>query len=185
MTRELPLVAVIGTSRPSPAERTFEAACREAGAALPMDALRLARGRLRRVPHALAGAFHAKGGFVRGYSPGNDLADHTGRWSSPTQGFSELVFGFGGLLERQIAMLRACEFAVALGGNVGTLSELCMAVKLERPLLVVSDVPGVAARFPALLAELAVYPHKPPPLESVPIAKLAERVRELARRAAA
>ena len=184
MTRDLPLVAVIGTSRPSAAERHFEAACREAGAKLPVDGVRLATGACGGFPDALAGAFHASGGYVRGYSPGGDLADHVGRWSSPTQGFSELCFGFGGLLERQIAMLRAARFAVALGGNVGTLSELCMAVKLERPLVVVSDLPGAAARFPALLAELSVYPNQPPPIEAIRLAALPERVRELVRLAA-
>ena len=184
MKRQLPLVAVIGTSRPSPAERTFEEACRLAGASLPVDALRLATGACGGYPDAFAGAFHANGGFVRGYSPGKDLADHQGPWTSPTEGYSELVFGFGGLLERQIAMLRAAKFAVALGGNVGTLSELCMAVKLEVPLIVASDVPGAAARFPLWLADLSVYPNLPPPIESVPIEKLVERVCDLARRAA-
>jgi predicted Rossmann-fold nucleotide-binding protein len=181
----LPLAAVIGASRPSPAERDFQAACRRAGAALPVDALRLATGACGGYPDDYAGSFHARGGFVRGYSPGSDLADHTGRWNSPALGYSELCFGFGGLLERQIAMLRAADFVIALGGNVGTLSELCMAVKLERPILAVSDLPGMSSRFPALLSELSVYPNAPPPVEEVPLEKLCDRVLAFARRAAA
>jgi len=180
-----PLAAVIGTSRPSEAQRDALAACRRAGAALPVDAIRLATGACGGFPDLFAGAFHARGGFVRGYSPGSDLADHVGRWNSPSEGYTELRFGFGGLLERQIAMLRDADFAIALGGNVGTLSELCMAVKLSRPIVVVSDLPGIAARFPALLAELAVYPAAPPPLREVGIEALGEVVCELARRVAA
>jgi hypothetical protein len=89
------------------------------------------------------------------------------------------------LLERQIAMLRDADFAIALGGNVGTLSELCMAVKLERPIVVVRDLPGVAARFPDLLAELSVYPAAAPPIVQVDLDALPGIVCELARRVAA
>lgn len=185
MSAAPPLAAVIGTSRPPDAAREALAACRRAGAALPIDAIRLATGACGGFPDWLAGAFHARGGFVRGYSPGADLADHVGRWASPAEGYSELRFGFGGLLERQIAMLRDADFAIALGGNVGTLSELCMAVKLARPIVVVRDLPGVAARFPALLAELSVYPAAPPPITEVGIDALPAIVRELAQRVAA
>lgn len=180
-----PLAAVIGTSRPREGERGFEAACRRAGARLPADSLRLATGACGGFPDWLAGAFHARGGFVRGYSPAADLTEHVSRYASPTQGFSELRFGMGGLLERQIAMLRDADFAIALGGNVGTLSELCMAVKLERPIVVVRDLPGAAARFPALLAELAVYPAPAPPVVTVALDELHDAVREFAARVAA
>jgi uncharacterized protein (TIGR00725 family) len=180
-----PLAAVIGTSRPGAAQEAALRACRRAGAALPCNAIRLATGACGGFPDELARAFHARGGHVRGYSPGTDLADHLGRWASPGEGYSELRFGFGGLLERQIAMLRDADFAIALGGNVGTLSELCMAVKLERPIVVVRDLPGIAARFPELLAELAVYPAAPPPIRAVEIEALPELVCELARRLAA
>jgi hypothetical protein len=98
------------------------------------------------------------------------------------EGYSELRFGFGGL-SAQIAMLRDADFAIAPGGNVGTL-EPCMAVKLARP-IVVRDLPGVAARFPALLAELSVYPAAPPPITEVGIEALPAIVRELALRVAA
>ena len=180
-----PLAAVIGSSRPRESERGYEAACRRVGARLPVAGLRLATGACGGFPDWLAGAFHAQGGYVRGYSPGADLAEHVGRFSSPTQGYSELRFGFGGLLERQIGMLRDADFVVALGGNVGTLSELCMAVKLERPLLLVRDLPGAAARFPALLAELAIYPNAPPPLLVVELDALPDAVRDFAARVAA
>jgi len=154
----LPVAAVIGTSRPSPEGRTFESACRRLGDSLPIDEIRLATGACGGFPDLLAGTFHARGGSVTGYSPGESLEDHVGRWSSPREGYTELRFGFGGLLERQVAMLRDADLVIALGGNVGTLSELCMAVKLQRSVLIVQGFPGVASLFPELLAKLDPYP---------------------------
>jgi predicted Rossmann-fold nucleotide-binding protein len=158
MKSRLPVAAVIGTSRPSVEGRAFEPACRRLGQSLPVDAIRLSTGACGGFPDLLAGAFHARGGSVTGYSPGENLDDHVGRWSSPREGYTELRFGFGGLLERQVAMLREADLVVALGGNIGTLSELCMAVKLERPVLIVRGFPGAATLFPELLAKLDPYP---------------------------
>jgi hypothetical protein len=153
-----PLVAVVGTSRPNGSGDAHEDTCRELGAGLPTDLVRLATGACGGFPDLLGGAFHAAGGVVIGYRPGEDLDDHVGRWTSPTEGYSELRFGFGGLIEREVAMIRDAELVVVLGGNVGTLSELCMAVKMERPLLIVDDLPGIGPRFPELLGELNPYP---------------------------
>lgn len=154
----LPLVAMVGTSRPSERCLAHEGTCRRLGAALPAERLQLATGACGGFPDLVGGAFREAGGIVIGYSPGEDLEDHLGRWNSPGDGYSELRFGFGGLIEREVAMIRDADLVVALGGNVGTLSELCMAVKLERPVLIVDGLPGAGALFPELLDRLNPYP---------------------------
>jgi predicted Rossmann-fold nucleotide-binding protein len=158
MKSRLPVAAVIGTSRPSAEGRAFESACRRLGDSLPIDAIQLATGACGGFPDLLAGAFLARGGSVTGYSPAENFEDHVGRWASPGDGYTELRFGFGGLLERQVAMLREADLVIAVGGNIGTLSELCMAVKLERPMLIVRGFPGVSSLFPELVAKLDPYP---------------------------
>ena len=69
-----------------------------------------------------------------------------------------MLFGFGGLIERQVALVRRASVVLALGGNVGTLSELCIAVKMKKPMVLVQGFPGIGPRFMELLDQLTVYP---------------------------
>ena len=171
-----PAVAVIGTSRVAPEHAAFEAQAHQLGASLPPDRMTLRTGACGGFPDALGAGFRAAGGTVVGYSPGRDLDDHVAG-GSPTGTCDELLFGFGGLIEREIAMLKSAQAVLALGGNVGTLSELCMAVKLELPLLIAAGFPGVSAGFLDILGPLKVYPQ--PRIQVLPVEALGPALLDL------
>ncbi len=169
-------LAVVGTSRPRPVDERFVELARELGRSLPASEISVQTGACGGFPDALADGFREQGGRVVGFSPGADLAGHR-ETGSPEGSYDELLFGFGGLIEREVALIARSAAVLALGGNVGTLSELCMAVKMQRPLLIVDGFPGISPRFIDLLAELDVYPE--PRVRLVEPANLAEAVLEL------
>ena len=176
MSGKLP-VAVIGASRLAPSERPAEPLARRLGASLPAGAVVVQTGACGGYPDALAHGFRAGGGRVVGFSPARDLAEHLAG-GSPADACDELRYGWGGLIEREVALIRQSQVVVALGGNVGTLSELCMAVKMERPIFIADGFPGISGRFPALLAELNVYPR--PNVRVLPVETLAAAILERA-----
>ena len=149
-------LGVLGTSRPGDVPGVVESA-RRLGTLLPADRMIVLTGACGGYPDALAAGFRSCGGRVVGYSPGKDLEDHVAG-GSPVDNCDEMLFGFGGLIERQVALVRRASVVLALGGNVGTLSELCIAVKMQKPMVLVRGFPGIGPRFVELLDQLTVYP---------------------------
>ncbi|MFM8890096.1 MAG: hypothetical protein ACKOTB_00480 [Planctomycetia bacterium] len=149
-------LGVLGTSRPADHAGVVAAAHR-LGTMLPAGRMVVLTGACGGYPDALAAGFRSHGGHVVGYSPGSDLDDHVAG-GSPVDNCDEMLFGFGGLIERQVALVRRASVVLALGGNVGTLSELCIAVKMKKPMVIVQGFPGIGPRFMELLDQLTVYP---------------------------
>ncbi len=149
-------LGVLGTSRPGDSTGVVESA-RRLGTLLPAGRMIVLTGACGGYPDALAAGFRSHGGHVVGYSPSNDLDDHVAD-GSPVDNCDEMLFGFGGLIERQVALVRRASVVLALGGNVGTLSELCIAVKMKKPMVLVQGFPGIGPRFMELLDQLTVYP---------------------------
>lgn len=156
-------LGVLGTSRPAPDTSVIDIA-RRLGAMLPPDQMVVLTGACGGYPDALAAGFRSRGGHVVGFSPGSDLDDHIAG-GSPVDNCDEMLFGFGGLIERQVALVRRASVVLALGGNVGTLSELCIAVKMRKPMVIVEGFPGIGPRFLGLLDQLDCYP--PPRIRMV------------------
>jgi len=169
-------LGVLGTSRPGNDARSIESA-RRLGTILSADRMIVLTGACGGYPDALAAGFRSHGGHVVGYSPGRDLDDHVAG-GSPVDNCDEMLFGFGGLIERQVALVRRASVVLALGGNVGTLSELCIAVKMKKPMVLVQGFPGIGPHFMELLDQLTVYPT--PRVRLVSIDDAAEAVTDFA-----
>jgi uncharacterized protein (TIGR00725 family) len=170
-------LGVLGTSRPGDDVGMVELAC-HLGTLLPASRMVVLTGACGGYPDALAAGFRSHGGYVVGYSPGSDLDDHVAG-GSPVDNCDEMLFGFGGLIERQVALVRRASVVLALGGNIGTLSELCIAVKMKKPMVLVKGFPGIGPRFMELLDQLTVYPT--PQIRIVSIDEAAEAVTSFAR----
>jgi uncharacterized protein (TIGR00725 family) len=158
-------VGVLGTSRPT-SDAVFIGLAHRLGTILPADRMVVLTGACGGYPDALAAGFRSHGGHVVGYSPDDNIEDHIAG-GSPVDNCDEMLFGFGGLIERQVALVRRAAVVVALGGNVGTLSELCIAVKMKKPMVIIEGFPGIGPRFMELLDQLSVYPT--PSIRMVPI----------------
>jgi len=148
--RRWPVVAVIGGGRaPEDVEAVAEAVGAlvvDAGAAL------LTGGRGGVMAAASRGAVRARGAArlppVLGVLPTYDRSD--------ANAFVDLVLPTGLGHARNAVVVASADVVVAIGGESGTLSELALARKLGRPVVVVAGTGGVSDRVARLLPGVEV-----------------------------
>jgi len=163
--------AVIGVSRPpAEVERRVEEDVRRVGRALGERGALVFTGACGGLPLIAGQEAAASGATVIGCSPGRDLSEHVGAFDSPTDGFGQLLFVGNGLSARQEFMIRQSTVVFALGGNIGTLCEMLVAIKEKRPIIAASDVGNIAAVLGFALDQLDVYPK--PDLTWSPLAEM-------------
>lgn len=126
----LPCIAVIGASRPSPAEARAAQEVGRAIAALPAD---LVCGGLGGVMEAAARAARHAGGRTIGILPGvhKDAANP----------FIDIVIPTGMGQARNIVVVLTADVVVAVGGEFGTLSEISHALKHGVPVVGIDTWP--------------------------------------------
>src|SRR4051794_11630772 len=119
-----PYVAVAG-----PGEATPEllAAAEEVGAGLAEGGAVVVTGGLGGVMEAASRGARSRLGHTLGILPGADRAQANG-WvaTAVTTGLGE---------QRNALVVRSCDVVVAIGPGYGTLSEVALALKLERPVV--------------------------------------------------
>ncbi len=150
MTGRRPVVGVLGASACDPA--TAELA-REVGRGVAARGAVLLCGGRGGVMEAAARGAREAGGLVVGVLPGRSAAE------SPPNRFVEVAL-FTGLGEgRNYVNACASDALIAIGGGWGTLSEIALARKLGRPVVVLGRVelgPLRAELEPATTADEAV-----------------------------
>ena len=124
-----PLIAVVGGSSCTPEEAAAAAAVgrllAEAGAVILC-------GGLGGVMEAVArGAQEAGGGITVGLLPGSDPAEANAAIEVP------LATGMGEM--RNALIVRAAQAVIAIGGGVGTLSEIALALRIGTPVVGLHD----------------------------------------------
>ena len=124
-----PLVAVVGGSTCTPDEAAAAAAV---GRLLAETGAVILCGGLGGVMEAVAkGAQQAGGGITVGLLPGSDPADANAAIDVP------LATGMGEM--RNALIVRAARAVIAIGGGVGTLSEIALAVRIGTPVVGLHD----------------------------------------------
>lgn len=105
----------------------------------------------------LAAACGAKqaGGTVVGISPGQGLAEHVGRYGSPTEFHDVLIFTGSGLMGREVINIRSSDVVVIVGGRSGTLGELAIAYDEGKLIGVLTGMGGIGPLIPDILAVCA------------------------------
>lgn len=130
-----PYIAVCGAA--SDATPAQLAAAEEVGALLAERGAVVVCGGLGGVMEAVARGVRSRRGTVIGLLPGDDRDEANG-WIS-----FAVATGMGEL--RNGLIVRSCDAVVAIGGGVGTLSEIAFALKLGRRVVVLDswDIVGV------------------------------------------
>lgn len=124
-----PLIAVVGGSTCTAEEA---AAAAEVGRLLAEAGAVILCGGLGGVMEAVAkGAQAAGGGITVGLLPGNDPTDANPAIDVP------LATGMGEM--RNALIVRAARAVIAIGGGVGTLSEIALAVRIGTPVVGLHD----------------------------------------------
>lgn len=84
-------------------------------------------------------------GAAESEGPGRIIAILPGASKQAANVYADLVLPTGLGIARNALVVLASDALVAVGGGSGTLSEIAMAWQLERPICVITDLPGVAA----------------------------------------
>jgi uncharacterized protein (TIGR00725 family) len=91
------------------------------------------------------------GGMTVGVSPGHNFAEHTIKYSSPSDGFDVIIYTGSGLMGREITGVRSCDIVVLVGGRSGTLGEFAIAYDEGKIIGVLEGTGGIAEHTRALV----------------------------------
>jgi hypothetical protein len=122
------VIAVIGAGRATPAEK---AVAREVGASIARRGAVLLCGGLGGVMEAACAGAVAEGGVTIGLLPGTDTADAAAS--------VEIALPTGMGEARNYLVATGAEGVVAVGGSLGTLSELAFALKKRLPVAAIGS----------------------------------------------
>ena len=123
MTRK-PVIAVIGPGSCTPEQA---AVAEEVGAALARRGAIVATGGLGGIMEAASRGAHQAGGLVLGILPGSDVSAANPSVDVP------VATGLGEA--RNVVLVSSAQAVVAVGGALGTLSEIAFALKAGRPVI--------------------------------------------------
>jgi uncharacterized protein (TIGR00725 family) len=129
-------------------------------------------------PMALAAHARSRGATVIGFSPGANLAEHVGIYESPVGPETMLLYVGGGLIQREVVMIRQCDVAIALGGNIGTLCETLMCIKDRKRVIVAEGIGQFAPVLRHVLEHLVAYPE--PQVSMIGVEGVADYIRKKA-----
>lgn len=99
---------------------------------------------------AVCGAKDA-GGMTVGISPGHNFAEHTIKYSSPSERFDVLIYTGSGLMGREITGVRSCDIVVLIGGRSGTLGEFAIAYDEGKLIGVLTGTGGISDHITKLV----------------------------------
>lgn len=121
-----PLIGVIGSSVGAPAQREL---ARAVGKRIAERGAILVCGGMTGVMESAARGAQEAGGLTLGILPGSNATE------SPPNEFIEIAL-FTGLREaRNYLIASVCDGLIAIGGGYGTLSEIALALRLGKPLV--------------------------------------------------
>jgi len=68
-----------------------------------------------------------------GFSPANNRIDHRNRYKLPTDAYGSLVYTGFGYMGRDVLLVRSSDALIMVGGRLGTLNELMIALEEKTP----------------------------------------------------
>jgi uncharacterized protein (TIGR00725 family) len=107
------------------------------------------------LPLAAACGAKQESGLVVGISPGLSLAEHVGKYGSPTEFHDLLIFTGSGLMGREVVNIRSSDIVVIIGGRSGTLGELAISYDEGKLIGVLTGTGGISDMVADILAACA------------------------------
>ena len=85
------------------------------------------------LPYLAAKAALKAGGVSVGYSPASGRRDHAKSYRLPLDGFSSVIYTGFGYTGRNLLLVRSADAVIMIGGRIGTLNELTIAIEERTP----------------------------------------------------
>lgn len=86
-----------------------------------------------------------------GFSPATNRIDHANRYKLPTDAYGSLVYTGFGYMGRDVLLVRSADAIVMVGGRLGTLNELMIALEEKTPVGILTGSGGTTDAVDAVL----------------------------------
>ncbi len=86
------------------------------------------------LPYAAAKAAQSAGGFSMGFSPAASRLAHVKKYRLPLDAFDSILFTGFEYTGRNLLLVRSSDAVVMVGGRIGTLNELTIAIEERKPI---------------------------------------------------
>lgn len=103
------------------------------------------------LPHIAALAAHMAGGPSIGFSPAANRVAHIRQYHLPINGFNTILYTGFGYTGRNLLLVRSGDAVIMVGGRIGTLNELTIAIEERRPIGVLLGSGGMTAEVDHVL----------------------------------
>lgn len=103
------------------------------------------------LPHIAALAAHMAGGPSIGFSPAANRVAHIRTYKLPISGFTTILYTGFGYTGRDLLLVRSSDAMIMVGGRIGTLNELTVAIVERRPIGVLVESGGMTAEVDHVL----------------------------------
>ena len=91
-------------------------------------------GATRGLPYEAAKAAKAAGGVSIGVSPASSRIAHVKKYHLPLDAFDYILYSGFEYTGRNLLLVRSCDAVVMVGGRIGTLNELTIAIEERKPI---------------------------------------------------
>lgn len=108
-------------------------------------------GATRGLPHIAALAAQMAGGMSIGFSPAASRVAHVRKYRLPLNGFDTILYTGFEYTGRNLLLVRSSDAVIMVGGRIGTLNELTIAIEEHKPIGVLLGSGGEAAEVQHVL----------------------------------
>ncbi|HSX01787.1 MAG TPA: hypothetical protein VLI05_00565 [Candidatus Saccharimonadia bacterium] len=142
-------------------------------------------GATRGLPYAAAKAAKAAGGFSMGFSPAASRLSHVKKYRLPLDAFDSILFTGFEYTGRNLLLIRSSDAVVMVGGRIGTLNELTIAIEERKPVGVLLGSGGMTDEVEHVLKAAKrvrtgiIFSHDPAELVDELITLIEEKSRRL------
>lgn len=91
-------------------------------------------GATRGLPYYAAKAAQVAGGISMGFSPASSRLAHVKKYRLPLDAFDCVLYTGFEYTGRNLLLVRSCDAVVMVGGRIGTLNELTIAIEERKPI---------------------------------------------------
>lgn len=91
-------------------------------------------GATKGIPYRAALAARAVGGISMGFSPAASRLSHIKKYRLPLDAFDAVLYTGFEYTGRNLLLVRSCDAMIMIGGRIGTLNELTIAIEERKPI---------------------------------------------------
>lgn len=108
-------------------------------------------GATRGLPYAAAVAAKAAGGVSVGFSPASSRREHINSYRLPLDAFDTVLYTGFEYTGRNLLLIRSADAVMMVGGRIGTLNEMTIAIEERKPLGVLLGSGGMTSEVEHVL----------------------------------